>query len=101
MPNVAAYHLGAKVVEAVLKSLHLARGFYRVDAFSYSLGGITDKWEDACRFEISDLEANQKPTARSSHNWGVVPSDFDLGGLDVADQEPSMEKENLRRVQRR
>lgn len=64
-------------VELTLRTPWLKPGEYRVDAFLYS-SGVIDKWEDACRFAVSNelpySGTPDEPTVRGS----VVLPDFSL-----------------------
>jgi lipopolysaccharide transport system ATP-binding protein len=69
---------GSKLrVELTLRTPWLTPGEYRVDAFLYN-NGIIDKWEDACRFAVSNelpyAGTPDEPTVRGS----VVLPDFSL-----------------------
>lgn len=62
-------------VEVCLQTPWLKPGEYRIDAYLYN-SGIIDKWEDACRFAVSNelpyTGAPDEPTVRGS----VVLPDF-------------------------
>jgi lipopolysaccharide transport system ATP-binding protein len=64
-------------VELTLRTPWLTPGEYRVDAFLYN-NGIIDRWEDACRFAVSNelpySGTPDEPTVRGS----VVLPDFSL-----------------------
>jgi lipopolysaccharide transport system ATP-binding protein len=64
-------------LELTLRTPWLRPGEYRVDAFLYN-HGIIDKWEDACRFAVSNelpySGAPDEPTVRGS----IVLPDFSL-----------------------
>ena len=55
----------------------LLPGAYSLDAFLYS-GGIIDRWESACCFDVNDSVATSEYSARSAHGCKFVLSGFEL-----------------------
>lgn len=73
----------------VLRSPWLRPGEYRIDAFLWN-SGIIDKWEDACRFGVSNNLPYPGAIHENSINTSIVLPEFSVIVLDAHRDESSL-----------